>query len=531
MHNVNTRGLGEQVALNTVFNYLGKFVQVITSLYLTRILFFNLGSVNYGFWQLLWMVFGYSLLLDFGFGSSIKKYTAEYTISNDVLQLNGLLSSVLVAYSVMTSIIVIFTLIVAPFLDSVFTIEISKTTNDLSYYKMVFVVFGLGAALVFPAGVFLEILSGLGRNDLCSVIRMIQTIVNLGGIFLIFESDGSLLALAAFSVLLHVTVCGCTGLLVFKRIPGLRVSLRSFSYGKVKTIVSFSFFAYLVTFSNMVILKTDQIVLGVMLGMSSVTIYHIGSRIAKIMSDMSIMFQVNMTPIAAALYKEGDMERLRWVMFKSNKITAFITTGVFIIFMMLFKPVLYFWLKVAETDHEVHSVAVIMLVSLYILTLLRSSSSRFMLMCEQHRYLAGISVFEALANLILSIILVSLVGLVGVAWGTLIPNVLISLFIFFPFMCRFGRFSMPYLLKTTYLPVLMISIPTCIFIWGMTYYVFPITTLSKWSGAEGAIKLGLISASGGGVYSLFGWLVMLNPKERKILLDKALNMFKITKEG
>ena len=40
-------------------------------------MFLNLGDPLYGFWSLLWAVFGYSIIFDFGFVRTVQKYTAE----------------------------------------------------------------------------------------------------------------------------------------------------------------------------------------------------------------------------------------------------------------------------------------------------------------------------------------------------------------------------------------------------------------------------------------------------------------------
>src|SRR5207249_8018241 len=54
----------------------------------------------------------------------------------------------------------------------------------------------------------------------------------------------------------------------------------------------------------------------------------------------------------------------------------------------------------------------------------------------RHRLVAFTSLGEAVANLILSVILVRRYGIVGVALGTAVPVVIANLFILFPAACR-----------------------------------------------------------------------------------------------
>jgi O-antigen/teichoic acid export membrane protein len=70
------------------------------------------------------------------------------------------------------------------------------------------------------------------------------------------------------------------------------------------------------------------------------------------------------------------------------------------------------------------------------LAVLESTSSRVLLGIGQVRFDAGVSFASGVANLVLSLILVGPYGLVGVAWGTLIPTLLLNVFVSIPYTCR-----------------------------------------------------------------------------------------------
>jgi O-antigen/teichoic acid export membrane protein len=88
----------KQLAVNTLTNYIYLIVHLSCSLYLTRILYLNMDQQSYGFWQLLWVVFGFSLLLDFGFGVTIQKYTAAYLSNKDAGHLGEVFRNVVDEY-------------------------------------------------------------------------------------------------------------------------------------------------------------------------------------------------------------------------------------------------------------------------------------------------------------------------------------------------------------------------------------------------------------------------------------------------
>ncbi|NOR43959.1 MAG: hypothetical protein GQ534_00095, partial [Candidatus Delongbacteria bacterium] len=162
--------LKKNIFRNTITNYIVLFWTMFTGIFTTRILFLELGSELYGFWTLIWMVFGYSLLLDFGFGISVQKYTAEIRVSKDYEKLNNLLSTVIGSYFIMSLIIITITIVMVPFLDKIFTIE---SVKNIEYFKKIFMFFGVGVALIFPLGAFNEVLKGLLRLDIANYVKFV----------------------------------------------------------------------------------------------------------------------------------------------------------------------------------------------------------------------------------------------------------------------------------------------------------------------------------------------------------------------
>jgi len=450
---------------NTLASYLATVLGLVAAIWISRMLYLGLPREFYGFWALLWTVFGYSLLLDFGFGTSVQKYTAEMRETKDYDTFNKLLSTVIASYCLMSVIIICVTLFLASFLSSVFTIE---PISELRYYQMVFAVFGIGVAFIFPTGVFAEVLVGMNRSDLENYVRIFSTSINISGIYLIFKFDHSLMTLAIFSLSLNLSTNILLAYLAYRLIPKLKISYKYFQIEHLKEVVSFSLFAYLITCAYLICNQTDQIVLGVMAGMVPVATYQIGSKIPQMLKLFTDQFQNNLGPIAASLYKSNQMERLRLVLLNSNRIAAFIATCGFVTFFILAKQILFVWLKV--TDSLSLHVAYILLISVYIMILFRSVSAKLLLMVGKHKVLALIASIEALVNLLLSIFLISRLGIIGVAYGTLIPNVIVSFFVIFPMARRFSQTNFLYYLKKVYIPVFLLSLPTvALLLFGVHY--------------------------------------------------------------
>ena len=84
---------------NTVTNYLGVVTRIGTGLVLFRLLFQHLSHDEFGYYALLWSVFGYAILLDFGLGVAVQKTVAEKSASGDAAGLNRLVTTVVWSFA------------------------------------------------------------------------------------------------------------------------------------------------------------------------------------------------------------------------------------------------------------------------------------------------------------------------------------------------------------------------------------------------------------------------------------------------
>ena len=498
--------LGRILFRNTATNYVILVWRMVTAIVVTRALFLGLGEERYGFWALLWAVFGYSILLDFGFGQSVQKYTAEESNHGDMERFNRIIATVVGGYCLMSLLIVLATLALAPFINHLFAL---KSLYGLVYYKKAFVLFGLGTALVFPTGVFPEILVGLNRQDWRNYVLFVNITLNLVGICLILHFGQSVIALAVFITALNLLSNLAMAAMVRRLLPGFRLSPRLFKLKNVREIAEFSAFSYVITLAKMVIYRTDRVVLGAMLGMSPVAVYQVGTRVPELMESLTTRFQENLAPIAAALHKNREDERLKAVLLNSCRFSAFLGTGAFVVFYFLAAPILHLWLEV--TSAEAFAIAHIMIASVYVMVLFRSAPEQFLLMAGKHRLLAGILVAESVLNLALSVLLVWLMGVTGVAWGTLIPHLALSVLVVLPATARLGGVGLWEYFREALLPMCLIGAPPALLLAAAVHKI----PLQSWS----LPALAVAATLAGVLYLGLALLLVLKEHEKLKILE------------
>lgn len=503
----NSLKFGRRLVRNTVSNYLSTAIKLVSSIFLTSFLYKGLGPEFYGFWSLLWAVFIYSLLLDLGFGKAVEKYSAEASFSGNMEKFNSIISTIIFGYCIIALIILTLGFTASFFLDKIFTLNEGSYTLNVAYYRKVFMLFTLGISIVFPTGVFPTILLGMQRSYLRNYVIIFNKLIEVVGVWYIFHIENSLMTLIIFTTSINLLSNVVMAVMAFRIMPGLKISIRHIKLHSLKHIADFSFYTYLLSICDMVIFQTDRVLLGIMVGMSGVTVYHLASKIPMMISMASTQFQSNLAPIAAVLHKSGDKVKLEETMFTSTRITVFICSGVFTVFIPLVRPILYRWLKV--TDDEIIMLTYILIGSMYVLIIFRDTAKHFLLMTGYHRLLTKIAMAEAFSNILLSVIFVKLIGTIGVALGTLVPNVIISLMIIFPLAAKHsGTRPFPYLVKV-YLPIILFAAPIILLIIYATHAV-PYYKWTFWALAVTAATTGIL-------YGGVGWFVYVTRAEKEKL--------------
>jgi len=474
-------GLRKRMLINTVSNYGKMLITIFISIFLTRILFLGLSREEYGFWALLWSIFGYSLLLDFGFGTAVQKYTSECSVSKDWERYNRIVSTVFFTYAMFASLIVVFAFVLSLNLRQIF----GFSSENTEYFKKVTIFFGVGSALCFPFGFFTEILRGLQKMHTRNIIQSSFIALNFVGMALMIHYQYNLKGMVFVALGTNLLSSLTMMVVVHKLIPSFRIRPRFYDKSLLRCVMGFSLFAYLITFTNLIILKTDQLVISIFGSVAMVAVYQISIRLADTYQKFSGQFLDNLGPVSASLFASGNRSKMAEIMLQSNRLMGLISSMLVLPLLVFVKPLLNIWLNL---DHTAGMIcAIILLFSMYILLFFRSSSVYVLLMANEHKILALIAGIEAIANLALSIVLIKLLpgflesrniliadsAIIGVALGTIIPNMILAFSFNIPKACRFANIRIAQYFKIVVAPTLLISVLSLAFALLLYYLYYP----------------------------------------------------------
>lgn len=494
--------LNRLLTVNTASNYVLMGVRVLQGILITRWLYHYLGDDYYGFWSILWAFFTYMIVFNMGFGAATQKYTAEHLFENDIKKYNGVISIIFTFYS---SISILITAVVV--LGAIYITSWTGLTDPtkIETCRTALLIFGIGTAILFPLAMYSDILAGLRliyiKNSVLLFIRISEALGVLAMIWL----DWGFISIVTFSVSINIFFNWLMSFTIKRQIPGFKLR-PTFSLKIFKEIYNFSAFAYINSIGNLVIAKTDRFVLGAILGLPSVSLYQLGTRMPEISQTLSSQFQDNVVPVSANLIHTGNTGALSKILLSGMRFGSFVSIGATAIFFEMTEQTLKFLFDVSNPT--ITFICQVFLISQLISCAVRGVPARYLLMAGRHKFIATTTVVEAVVNILLSIYLCHKIGIMGVVWGTLIPNAIISCGVVFPAAVRALKFKKRELSAIFLKPILAV-IPSAL-ICEFVKYEFP-QTVSDF------LPLTLTYMASGLVYLLTSWLFVLTQNEREML--------------
>src|SRR6266550_6680419 len=148
-----------QILKNVSSSWLSLGVNVVTGFILSPFIVHHLGDEAFGLWILIFSVTGYYGLFDLGIRSSIVRYVAKYSATNNYEELNRLVNTAMASYGTVGMLALLVTFSGAFYVASIFKIS----PSFLSTARLLFLMVGTAVSLGFPLGVFGGILEGLQR--------------------------------------------------------------------------------------------------------------------------------------------------------------------------------------------------------------------------------------------------------------------------------------------------------------------------------------------------------------------------------
>lgn len=388
----------------------------------------RLGDRMYGYWALAGAMLGYYGLLDLGFTSAVAFRVAKAIGAGDDESPSRILSTALVAFTVLGLGVLALTGTVAALCPLFIT-----NPPDARIFRVVILIVGFGCACGLPGRAFMGGLYGHLRNDLISLASMAVLIARTALVIGVILLGWGIVGLATVSVLADAALFTACFAMLRRIQKGLRFSLHLTDKKTLKELFDYGKYSTLTRIGDQLRFAVDGWIVAAFLGVAVVAHYTIASRLAGYFMSFILNAVALLQSWFSQLLGNRDYDGIRRVLSLGTRVAAALSTIIAVSFALYGRTFIVQWMGARYADAYWPA---LILVSAMFCDMAQQSSVAYLFGVSRHRYLAFQTIAEGVANLGLSIYWGRTYGMIGVAMGTLVPMFVAKVVLQPAYVCR-----------------------------------------------------------------------------------------------
>ena len=497
-----------RIILRNIFsNWLGYIVASVVAIFLSPFIVHRLGNTGYGMWTLVLSLTGYFGLLDFGVRSSVGRFVSRYVALEDTQNVSRTVSNaiaILGCGSVLTALATIGMTVALP--------SFRLDPQLLASARIALVLAGLNIAVALPMGVFGGVLVALERFDILSRAGIVASLVQAGLVVVFLKLGYGIVTLAAIALLVTASQYIFVASYAKASYPALRLSWRLVSTAGWKEMLGFSAYRFIYIIANQLIFYTDTVVIGAFLGAAFITPYAIAGSLIIRGRDVVGLATDTLYPTASRMDGLNDRTGLKNLHFMGTTLALLLGLPICLGFVFLGKQFMTLWMG----NDYVFSATILAVLTIPQFTSIPQHSSVLVLASmARHKALAYMVLAEGIANLALSIFLVRRMGIIGVAWGTVIPHFINTGIVIPLYTLRILNISVSEYLRRAFLRPVLCAIPFGGICYGLSLAVHRLSWLVF-------LAEGLAACF---VYALMAYFTSLSREQQLALRGRTAEVF------
>jgi O-antigen/teichoic acid export membrane protein len=425
--------VGWNLVAGTATRYLLLAVNVCLGMFLMPYTIRHLGTTEYGLWMLVASMTAYFQLLDLGYGNGLVRHVSAADARGDVALVNQLLSTFVIVYAGIgllagagIAALAVWALPRFPRLEP----------SQIPEARFVLLVIGVRVAVGFPMTVFGAATTARQRFALNNLVATASVLVGGALTFILLALGYGVRAVVASSTAVSLASYAAYAWTAKRAFPELKFRASAFSAPLVRQVTAYSLYVFVIDIAIQIGFNLDNVVIGAAIGTAAVAVFAVALRLADFQRQVCNQFSGLMFPIVVRYNASDDpsaTEQLRTMMVDGTRLALTLVFGVTVCLMTFASPLVSRWMgpgfEASVAPLHVLAIAGIVLVG-------QGPLGNILLGTGRHRLVAFVALGEALANLVLSLVLVKRYGILGVAIGTAVPVVVANLAILLPAACR-----------------------------------------------------------------------------------------------
>lgn len=445
-------GADEQrtVVRNVVSSYGVRGILVLSALLLTPYLFRRLGADGFGTWSVMFTMATVAALLELGPAAATSKFVAQYRSERrprDVEETVGASVFLMIGFGVLTAAAMTAMALLLPSLAA---------DSERDAFRDGMLILAAAMLIRFPFVAYGAALMGLQRFDLFRASEA----VTVGG-----SALAAVVAIEAGYGVVGLAVAYAGGfvvgavlyLLFLKRsAPEIPLRPRAAHRRQLRALSGFGSLTLLADGMVFIGVRMDTVVIAAIRDAAAAAPFAAALKLQSGLQSLTLPFTLLMMPMISALWAERNDSEVIRRMTLATRVAVQLTLPVAAAFALFATDLVDTWL--GDDAASVTASIVILLMISQTVTLSTVPAEMALIGIGKVRLIAALAAIEGIANLSLSIVLVSSYGAIGAALGTLITGVGMAP-IKIPIACRALGAPLPALLRDGYGRAVLATLP------------------------------------------------------------------------
>ncbi len=417
---------------NVFSNWGGFLFSAVISFFLGPYILGKLGTTTYGIWALIGSLVGYFGLLDLGVRSAVIKFISAYHSAGNHEGASDIKSAAVLAFTMAGLLAIVLAAGVSFFVERIFSIP----PGSENAAKIAIIIMGTSIAVALVTGVYGGILTARHRFDLFNAVSVIGIIVRSSAIVIVLETgtsishhadqvDQAIVILAVIQLLGSAIQLILTWILSRKAYPEAKTSIRrAFSPETLKKILSFGLLSSGIHVLGSLANSSALILIGAILPVAMVTYYSIAESLAEYTRQLLSGITHTLMPTVSSMEGGGRVDSVKRVLMDGTRYAHLVVLPIIATFIVRGDSFISLWMG-AEYGRLSGQILTVLSISLWAM-IGHQVCTTTMIGLGKQKGMVPIFAFEAAGSIALSVALIQEIGVLGAAWGMLVPRLVAS---------------------------------------------------------------------------------------------------------
>jgi len=458
--------LRKQLGRNVWTSWVGYIIRIVISFLFVPYITSVLGDARYGVWVIVFQTINYFSLLDFGLEKALVRFISKYIGQRATERINQVLNTTFALNLVIGSVIILGAWLVSTLLFGYFKIP-DPVLEAEGRNALIIIGVYMGTRLYLLP--FAGSLGGFQRFDIANGLYIVEDIVRTLVMVALLAAGYGLVPLAA--AILGVSLIRQIVAIIWVRAlhPEIRFAPGEATKETARELFDYSRVTFGITLGWLVIYNTDSVLLGLMTSAAAAGIFAPAAQMMLYLRNAVNVVASPLTTAVSQLESQGNMDAVRRIYLKGIRYTAYFSFFAAVGVIRYGKYFIDLWL-VDEFFGAAEVMRILAVGSAFFIPQIIGNAILYGI--DKHRYLFRVVMIEAALKLILSLVLVPKYGMVGMAYASTIPQMLLYVSLY-PVLIGQALSLSPVLIVMTMLRsaflAVFVSLPTSMLLWQ----VFP----------------------------------------------------------